>query len=320
MSSSDKVVSTPSSWQHEFVKVTWHFVSRYALYLYAILALMGYTNTAIIGLLAYGAANSPKDYEEKTPIRGHEAADDSTTRSIRRHGSYLADLSGRNAPRPVSYFENSRGRRIYYRVMLPPRKEPPRSLVFLIHGYAAHFNRPTYAPLLQELLAEGIAVATIDLEGHGYSEGMRCYISSVDDLLADLEQYVALVQAGEAMLSTSDFFNIDPKMAEFNPLEAGLAASLARLPFFVGGQSLGGALALLLGHRINTRRMPYETWRGAVLLCPALAGNKPPAPVTAFLRYLVAPLFPTRRMPAFLDSTADNSVICASHPHSSNGI
>ena len=73
--------------------------------------------------------------------------------------------------------------------------------MFLIHGYAAHFNRPTYGPFLKELMDKGIAVATIDLEGHGYSEGRRCFISSVNDYLDDLELLVDLIQNGDTHLT-----------------------------------------------------------------------------------------------------------------------
>ena len=102
--------------------------------------------------------------------------------------------------------------------MLPPEdnRSHAQSLVFLVHGYAAHFNRPSYVQLLRELLENKIAVATIDLEGHGYSEGLRCFMPSMVDVLDDLEQFVDLVQSGAAILSHHDFYSLDA-VAQVSP-------------------------------------------------------------------------------------------------------
>ncbi len=54
--------------------------------------------------------------------------------------------------------------------MLPSSKAPS-AIVYFVHGYGSHCNRPTYVVLFERLLALGVAVITIDLEGHGYSSG-----------------------------------------------------------------------------------------------------------------------------------------------------
>ena len=51
---------------------------------------------------------------------------------------------------------------------------------------------------LEKLLACGIATATIDLEGHGYSEGLRCHVESIDAFVDDVEQFVGHVTSGAA--------------------------------------------------------------------------------------------------------------------------
>ena len=245
----------PSRWRREFVSllsVIWWYMCTYSLWLWAIAALLGYTNTAIVGLLCYGFCNTPKEGEEKVAIRGKETGD----KRLRRHGSFSYDSTGRNAPRPASYFTNSRGANIYYRLMLPPN-EAPVGLVFLIHGYSAHFNRPTYIPFLTELMDKGVAVATVDLEGHGYSDGIRCYLPSIDAVLDDLEQLVDMVKNGDAMVSSSDPYDVSENEHIASPEAQSKAHLVAQLPFFVGGQSLGGALALMLAQRL-TSLQPQE--------------------------------------------------------------
>jgi len=186
-------------------------------------------------------------------------------------------------------------------------------MLVLLHGYAAHFNRPKYIAFVQMLLSAGIAVATIDLEGHGYSEGVRGYVEDYVLMVDDVQQFVELIASGTAHISQLPCPE-DKHAPRSNgayrgtslPLPESEGAEMAKLPFFIGGQSMGGGLSLLAGHRVTSK---CEMFRGCVLLCPALAGHTPPAPVTFFLRYVVAALFPLSRMPSFLDSTSDASAI-----------
>jgi len=230
--------------------------------------------------------------------------DDASSRQIQRHGSDEGHASGRNAPRPNGFMINSRGRKLYYRVIIP-KSQQPTCLVILLHGYAAHFNRPGSVKFVQELLARNFAVATMDFEGHGYSEGLRCYVKSTNRLVQDVEQFVELIMSGSALISSGDDLYSPHTASGFNEK----SRMVAKLPFFISGQSMGGAIALLSSEKIAHRGVPFPNWRGAMLLCPALDGNKPPAMVVYFLRLFVVPFFPTRTMPTFLDSTSDASAI-----------
>ena len=54
---------------------------------------------------------------------------------------------------------------------LAPVDRPPRGVVAVVHGFAEHLGR--YDALLAHLAGRGLAVAAVDLRGHGRSGGPR---------------------------------------------------------------------------------------------------------------------------------------------------
>ena len=133
----------------------WRLVTEQPLCVFTVLALCGYKITAFVMLLCYCAANRHIE-TQPSPLRTKP----------HHHGRDQGHEAIRNAPCPVGFVVNSRGRRLYYRI-LTRSDQPPTCLVVLLHGYAAHFNRPTYLAFASALLEQGIAVASLDLEGHG---------------------------------------------------------------------------------------------------------------------------------------------------------
>jgi acylglycerol lipase len=85
------------------------------------------------------------------------------------------------------------------------------------------------------LARAGYAVHGVDYEGHGKSEGLQGYIPSFDVLVADCDAVFAAVVASTAN---------------------------TELPRFLLGESMGGAVALLL-HRTRP-----DYWTGAVFVAP----------------------------------------------------
>lgn len=69
------------------------------------------------------------------------------------------------------------------------RPEAPRASIAVIHGYAEHEGR--YGELAEALNRAGYEVWTIDLRGHGLSEGLRGYCARFDDYLHDLDLLAA---------------------------------------------------------------------------------------------------------------------------------
>ena len=68
--------------------------------------------------------------------------------------------------------------------------ENPRAVMSLVHGFGEHQGR--YGPMVQHLNDAGIAVVTMDLRGHGISEGKRgvCkdYALMIDDVGAQIRK------------------------------------------------------------------------------------------------------------------------------------
>ena len=91
---------------------------------------------------------------------------------------------------------------------LPPS---PRARVVLLHGYAEHAGR--YAEVLAGLTGAGYECHTLDLRGHGRSEGVRGHVLRFEEYLEDVDLFL------ESLPGTA-------------------------LPRFLFGHSLGGLISL----------------------------------------------------------------------------
>ncbi len=65
-------------------------------------------------------------------------------------------------------------------------------IVVLVHGYGEHSGR--YEPTAVELARAGCEVHAYDHRGHGRSGGARCHVRRFEQLLDDLELFVAAVR------------------------------------------------------------------------------------------------------------------------------
>ena len=91
-------------------------------------------------------------------------------------------------------FKGHDGLALYGQTWRPAVGEP-RGVVVIHHGLADHSDR--YAGFAERLVHAGYAVWSYDMRGHGRSAGARIAIPQIDDLLADLDGFLALVRAGE---------------------------------------------------------------------------------------------------------------------------
>jgi len=136
-----------------------------------------------------------------------------------------------------------------------PVHQDVKALIFLCHGYAMEcsiFMKGTGIRLAQA----GYAVFGIDYEGHGKSDGKRCYIESFQDLVDDSIAFFKSVREKEEYKNKARFLY---------------------------GESMGGAVVLHIH-----RKEPHE-WNGAVLqapMCKIAEKLKPPPIVTSILTKL----------------------------------
>lgn len=140
--------------------------------------------------------------------------------------------------------------------------------VLLVHGYAEHSER--YVHVAQFLTDRGYAVEAYDLRGHGRSEGVRVFIRSVDEHLADLQNMLSRVR-------------------ERHP----------RLPLFLLGHSMGGVIVTLFVIRTK------PDVRGVVLSGPALSSKRKTPRFVQRLFLIIGRLFP--RLPLGKLASADVS-------------
>ena len=108
-------------------------------------------------------------------------------------------------------FAGAEGLSIFWQSWRPPGD--PRAVVVLIHGAAEHSGR--YGYVVEKLVPAGFPIFTMDLRGHGRSQGDRMVIDRMTHAVADINQLVT--RAREAYPD---------------------------VPLFLLGHSMGGAIAL----------------------------------------------------------------------------
>jgi acylglycerol lipase len=103
-----------------------------------------------------------------------------------------------------------------------PEGDSPVAQVLLLHGYAEHAMR--YEPLARACVTASIRVVSPDHVGHGRSEGIRGYIPKME-------------------IAIDDALKLLDEMLRQHP----------HIPTFVFGHSMGGAIATIIGARMNDR-------------------------------------------------------------------
>jgi acylglycerol lipase len=138
-----------------------------------------------------------------------------------------------------------------YQQSWQPADRPIRAIIAIVHGYAEHSDR--YSHVATNLVAQGFAVYSFDLCGHGKSSGDRCYVDAFSDYLTDLDRFLTEIRQ----------HHLERKL-------------------FLLGHSMGGAIAIRY-------ILDYQTTLQGVILSAPFLGSRAenvPAPVVAFLKLL----------------------------------
>lgn len=159
-----------------------------------------------------------------------------------------------------SYHTSPRGLTLFTRSWLPINT-PPRGILCMVHGYGNDISW-TFQGISVFLAQMGFACFALDLEGHGKSQGLKAYVPNVDLVVQDCLSY----------------FNSVKQDPSFNGL-----------PCFLYGESMGGAICLLI-HFADP-----NGFDGAILVAPMCKISdkvKPRWPIPQILS-LIARFFPT---------------------------
>lgn len=89
------------------------------------------------------------------------------------------------------WFKGVKDLNLYYQCWLPDKR--PEAILLVAHGLAEHSGR--YMNLVNRFVPKGYAVYSHDSQGHGKSEGLRCYVDRFSDYLIDLKAFFDMVHA-----------------------------------------------------------------------------------------------------------------------------
>jgi len=140
---------------------------------------------------------------------------------------------------------NSRGQKLACRSVLPSPASEYKGVVVFLHGYCAHGNRPIQSYMGKSFSEAGYGYLTVDMHGHGYSEGVRGLVESPWDLVDDVLG-VLLALYGEGMYSSHSGSD-DRLLGQQSTVHLRGMAVSGTQPLFLLGHSMGGAVATLTG-------------------------------------------------------------------------
>ena len=195
----------------------------------------------------------------------------------------IEDLDSKMPDCEHGWFESVAKAQLHYRIMLPSA-QPPKGIVVFCHGIAANGgkafilkdgSRLNVSYLQERLLERGYALYTLDLLGHGFSEGSRFFVPSWQENRDDLVAFANHVAS---------------KHDDGTPL-------------FLMGESYGSCLSLHAAKVFQDDPSKGPSgFKGIAVMAPAVVANLPPAVVVFVLRYMFAPFFP-KWVPFFMPNT-----------------
>lgn len=166
--------------------------------------------------------------------------------------------------------------RLSFGVDLP--QSAARGRVFLVHGYADHASR--YDHVVAAWRDQGLAIARLDLRGHGRSAGVRGHVAAFDEYVSDVERWISHLESVD-----------------------GWASERAPVLF---GHSMGGLIATHVALRGSGR------FSGLALTSPFFGLAKPVPKIQLWLASVASRITPGLRQPSGLkgsDMSHDPNVV-----------
>lgn len=161
-----------------------------------------------------------------------------------------------------------------------PQRQPVKGVVLFIHGHTSHINRPFHVYLSNLFMEQGLIYATIDLPGHGHSDGLRGHIPSHTFFVDCVERYIEVLFDDRS--ESENFFVPKPYIVDNDT------------PIFPIGHSMGGAVTMLLAERLKRSKFNFA---GSALLCPLLQLKQVPRAVGSVLKSFFGTYFAETYMP-----------------------
>ena len=87
-------------------------------------------------------------------------------------------------------FTGCQDKELYYQGWLPDGDS--NTTILMVHGLAEHSGR--YMNLVNHFVPAGYALYGFDLQGHGKSEGARCFVEKFSDYVDDLNRYFDIIK------------------------------------------------------------------------------------------------------------------------------
>lgn len=157
-------------------------------------------------------------------------------------------------------FRSSDGTLIFCESFCSPKA---RASLLVVHGLGEHSGR--YDEFIKECRKLRLDVHCMDLRGHGRSQGIRGHFSSMEELHADIDEWIShLVSSNEIQVA---------------------------IPLFIFGHSLGGLITATYVSKYVAKPL-YPALSGMILSSPALGLH--PSLLRIFEKYLA------KNLPAFL--------------------
>ncbi len=200
--------------------------------------------------------NKPTPLELSKPIKSYSESDPNIIAYLQGYGF----PRGSNIRYGNQFFETHQRRnqvKLFGQTWIPPHA---RGTVLIIHGFGEHSGN--YGKLVCDLVKAKYGVITLDLRGHGLSEGLRGHVDHFDHYVEDIQQWLEITRS-----------TIPPST-----------------PLYVWAHSLGSTIAL----KLLMSPQPWKKISGACLSSPMLGlpnvrGKKKLLMKVATLLYYIAP-------------------------------